>query len=126
MKHRIKYLALIAILVFSMLVVVGCGIDTATLAGSASGINSTEAEQEEPEQSELEQVEPEDDEQINLEAFAEDEAVVSETNEEVLVWVCETGKCYHSKSSCSRMKNPWQVTLSEALEDDKRACSKCY
>lgn len=126
MKHRIKYLALIAILVFSMLVVVGCGIDTATLAGSASGINSTEAEQEEPEQSELEQVEPEYDEQINLEAFAEDEAVVSEANDEVLVWICETGKCYHSKSSCSSMKNPWQVTLSEAERKGKRACKKCY
>ncbi len=126
MKHRIKHLALIAILAFSMLIVVGCGIDTSTLAGSAAGINSTETEQEEPAQVEPEHVESADDKQIELDDFIEDEEAISESYDEVLVWICETGECYHSKSSCSRMKNPWQVTLSEAEEKNKRACSKCY
>lgn len=42
------------------------------------------------------------------------------------VWVCETGKKYHSHSGCSGMENPWQVSLEEAKGMGKTACKKCY
>lgn len=44
---------------------------------------------------------------------------------ETMVWISKTGKCYHSKSTCSNMRNPWQVPLSEAKRD-RKACTKCY
>ncbi|MCF0105743.1 MAG: hypothetical protein HUJ53_03175, partial [Holdemanella sp.] len=42
-----------------------------------------------------------------------------------MVWISSTGKCYHSKSSCSRMKNAWQVSVTEAQSMGLRSCSKC-
>lgn len=45
MRHRIRYLALTALLIFSMLMVSACGIDTSTLAGSATIISEDEAQQ---------------------------------------------------------------------------------
>ena len=45
MRQRSKYLALIALLILSMLMVSACGIDTSTLAGSATIINEDEAQQ---------------------------------------------------------------------------------
>lgn len=53
------------------------------------------------------------------------EAAASDTQEQ-LVWVSSNGHCYHSRSSCSNMKDPWQVTLSKAKGMGKRACKKCY
>lgn len=121
MRPKIRFLALIAILVLSMLITVGCGVDTSTLAGSASGINSTEKEQAEPGSGDSES-----DEWTDFEELIEDEEAVSEDADEVLVWVSKTGECYHSDSSCSRMRNPWQVPLSEAEENGRRPCQKCY
>lgn len=45
MRHRIRYLAFIALLIFSMLMVTACGVDTSTLAGSATIISEDEAQQ---------------------------------------------------------------------------------
>lgn len=46
---------------------------------------------------------------------------------EVLVWIpTNGGKKYHSKSSCSGMKNPQQVTKSSAVSQGFSACGKCY
>lgn len=42
------------------------------------------------------------------------------------VWISGSGKKYHSHSSCSNMKNPRQVSLSEAIAMGRTACSKCY
>ena len=44
----------------------------------------------------------------------------------VMVWIPKTGKKYHSNASCSNMKNPTQVTLSEAKSGDYTPCSRCY
>ncbi len=46
--------------------------------------------------------------------------------EEEMVWISESGKCYHSKQSCSNMRDPWQVPLSKAQSMDRKPCSKCY
>lgn len=47
----------------------------------------------------------------------------SESTEE-MVWISSSGKKYHSKSSCSNMKNPWQVPLSQV--GNREPCKKCY
>lgn len=43
-----------------------------------------------------------------------------------MVWIPQTGSKYHSNSSCSGMKNPTQVTISEAQNRGYEACKKCY
>lgn len=45
---------------------------------------------------------------------------------EPMVWISGSGKCYHSKQSCSNMRDPWQVPLSKAQSMHRKACSKCY
>lgn len=43
-----------------------------------------------------------------------------------LVWVPNSGSKYHVRSSCSNMKNPSQVTKSEAEQRGYEPCKKCY
>lgn len=43
-----------------------------------------------------------------------------------MVWIPSSGTKYHSKSTCSNMKNPKQVTKEEAEEDGYEPCKKCY
>ena len=45
--------------------------------------------------------------------------------QEQMVWIPKSGKCYHYNSSCSKMKNPTQVTISQAIKRGYKACSKC-
>jgi len=42
-----------------------------------------------------------------------------------LVWVPKSGSKYHSKSTCSGMKKPHQVKLSEAVSCGFTPCKKC-
>lgn len=42
------------------------------------------------------------------------------------VWIPNTGKKYHSNKSCSKMKDPTEVTLSEAKARGYKACKKCF
>ncbi len=50
------------------------------------------------------------------------ESTVSET----MVWIPQSGSKYHSNSSCSNMKNPSRVTLSDAVAWGYEPCKKCY
>ena len=43
-----------------------------------------------------------------------------------MVWIPRTGSKYHSRSSCSNMKNPSQVTRSQAESMGYDPCKKCY
>lgn len=43
-----------------------------------------------------------------------------------MVWIDDTGKKYHAKSSCSNMSDPYQVPRSEAEAMGRDACKKCY
>lgn len=43
-----------------------------------------------------------------------------------MVWIPRTGSKYHRSSSCSNMKNPSQVTRSEAESMGFDPCKKCY
>lgn len=42
------------------------------------------------------------------------------------VWIDNTGKKYHSKSSCSNMDAPYEVSEEEAESMGRTACKKCY
>lgn len=43
-----------------------------------------------------------------------------------MVWIPKSGKKYHSRSSCSNMKNPTRVTKTEAVNRGYGQCSKCW
>ena len=43
-----------------------------------------------------------------------------------MVWIPNSGSKYHSHSSCSNMKNPSQVTKSEAENRGYEPCKKCW
>ena len=45
---------------------------------------------------------------------------------EPMVWIPYSGSKYHRTSSCSGMKGPTQVTLSEAQQRGYTPCKKCY
>ncbi len=52
-------------------------------------------------------------------------AVAEEPTKE-MVWIPRTGSKYHSRSSCSNMKNPSQVTKDKAKSLGYSPCKKCY
>ncbi len=43
-----------------------------------------------------------------------------------MVWIDDTGKKYHSKSSCSNMSDPYQIPRADAEAMGRGACKKCY
>ena len=62
-------------------------------------------------------------------AAAEAEAAAAATRSSgsgTMVWIPRTGSKYHSNPNCSNMKNPSQVTLSQAQSMGYDACKKCY
>ena len=58
------------------------------------------------------------------EAVTETEAPTTEYVE--MVWIPNTGAKYHSRSSCSNMNNPRQVTRSEAEAMGYTPCKRCH
>lgn len=51
---------------------------------------------------------------------------IQDDDMELMVWIPKSGHKYHSKSSCSGMKNPSKVTLETAKSLGFTACKKCY
>ena len=45
---------------------------------------------------------------------------------EVMVWIPTSGSKYHSKAGCSNMKNPTQITKSQAEARGYEPCSRCH
>ncbi len=45
---------------------------------------------------------------------------------EDMVWIPQSGSKYHSTSSCSNMKNPSQVSKSEAIDMGYEPCKRCH
>lgn len=95
-----------------------------------AAIAKTKAEAEAQAQKEAEEkarAEQEAAEQAAAHAQAEQEAA-AQTNQpqEQMVWVSQSGSKYHSNSSCSNMKNPTQITISEAQNQGLEPCKKCY
>lgn len=52
--------------------------------------------------------------------------VIKNPNSTSYVWICDTGKKYHLSPDCSKMNNPYTVTISEAKKLGYDACKKCY
>ena len=50
----------------------------------------------------------------------------SQSSNSGMVWIPQSGSKYHSHSGCSDMKNPSQVTQSEAESMGYEPCKKCY
>ena len=50
----------------------------------------------------------------------------SATSVSSMVWIPQSGAKYHKNSSCSNMKNPSQISLSDAQARGYTACKKCY
>lgn len=63
--------------------------------------------------------------QAEAQAVAQAQASQQQAQEST-VWIPRTGSKYHSNSSCSNMKNPSQVTLSQAQAAGYEPCKKCY
>ena len=82
------------------------------------------AEQEAAEKAAAEQAAAE---QAAAQAQAEQEAAAqTQQPQEQMVWISQSGRKYHSNSSCSNMKNPTQITISEAQDRGLEPCKKCY
>lgn len=56
----------------------------------------------------------------------EQEQVAAEEPAKEMVWIPRNGSKYHSRSSCSNMKNPSQVTKDQAKSRGYSPCKKCY
>lgn len=134
MKTKRLSILFLTLLLCALISLPGCGIDVSSLGASASLPEGSVEEMPDEtvdevavdgEQDETFDSEDEDGEDIDI---LEDETQSEEaaTIDEEMVWIPKTGKCYHSKSTCSNMKDPKQVPLSEALRKNKTACSKCY
>ena len=70
-------------------------------------------------------------EEESQEQFEQAEQNISSDNsaqnpQEEMVWIPQSGKKYHSNSSCSGMENPSQVTKSEAENRGYTPCQRCY
>ena len=48
------------------------------------------------------------------------------TTSEEMIWIPNSGTKYHTKATCSNMKNPSRMTLSEAKQSGYEPCSKCH
>lgn len=59
-------------------------------------------------------------------AVAPTEAPVQQPVSEAMVWIPNTGSKYHSNPGCSNMKNPTQVSISQAQFMGYEPCKKCY
>ena len=49
-----------------------------------------------------------------------------ETENVKMVWIPSSGTKYHSKSTCSGMNSPTQVTLEYAINEGYTACKRCH
>lgn len=63
--------------------------------------------------------------QAEAEAQAQAEAQTQQPQEE-MVWIPSSGSKYHSRSSCSGMDNPQEVTLSKAESMGYTPCKRCH
>lgn len=52
--------------------------------------------------------------------------ITSNNQSERTVWVSRTGHCYHRDPDCSNMDDPIPMSESDALEDGRDECSKCF
>ena len=130
-----KKVTLSFLLTFCMIITVGCGIELSEEAASVhleSAAKPTAAAEDlsqstaEAVNEEQELLANQSDKNAYDKQISENEEDTTNEEQETMVWISESGSCYHSKQSCSNMKNPTQVSLSKAQSMKKRPCKKCY
>ena len=90
--------------------------------------NVTEAEKTEVaegENPEEKKPQPEQDKPLKPESESNKTQIAAVENEET-VYVSKNGKKFHKTPDCSGMKSPVAMTRSEAENDGKTYCKKCY
>lgn len=50
----------------------------------------------------------------------------ADTQQGTMVWIPQSGTKYHSNPSCSGMKNPTQISITDAQSRGYEPCKKCY
>ena len=148
---RMKTAVVSVLLAIIMLCMVGCTVETQTTENESAvsqGTTVASADIEEevvtpepietiepteaptPEPTETPTPEPTSTPEPTLEPTPEPVVEVAAVSDEggssTMVWIPQTGKKYHSKSSCSNMKNPSEVTIERAQELGFTACKKCW
>ena len=63
---------------------------------------------------------------VEMEPEPEPEPTPTPSQSETMAWIPKSGSKYHSYSGCSNMKNPSQVTKSQAEAKGYTACKKCW
>ncbi len=86
----------------------------------------TEQEDEEISQPESTNEQPSDVQEPSDTTSQPAEPSTEETNTTQMVWIDDTGKKYHSKSTCSNMSDPYQIEISAAENRGYGPCKKCY
>lgn len=51
---------------------------------------------------------------------------VSQEVQKTMVWISDGGTKYHRRSSCSKMKNPQQIELEQAISWGYESCKRCH
>ena len=79
-----------------------------------------------PEPSNKQETQSKQQTQTKQEPQAKQEEQTEPSNSQTMVWIPSSGKKYHSYPSCSRMKNPTEVTQAQAEAWGYTACKKCW
>ena len=97
--------------------------DTATEqpTNPASPENEQVAEQQPTEEEPAEQ-EPTEQESTESEPTESE----SESNSDTTVWISENGTKYHTSATCSGMKEPTSLPLTDAQQQGYTACKRCH
>lgn len=63
--------------------------------------------------------------ELNIRGLSGSATDEKQTALEPLVWIPKSGSKYHRNSSCSNMKDPSQVTVTEAIRLGYEPCKRC-
>lgn len=63
--------------------------------------------------------------ELTVRGLSDSASIQKQTAFEPLVWIPKKGSKYHKNSGCSNMKDPSQVTLTEAIRLGYEPCKRC-
>lgn len=63
--------------------------------------------------------------EMTVRGLSDSASTEKQTVSEPFVWIPKSGSKYHRNSSCSNMKDPSQVTLTEAIRLGYEPCKRC-
>lgn len=122
MRYKLLFLSLILLVILSLLTACKNGddfIDSLSFSDKADN-EATYAFTTKDSIQEFEFTVQSEDENASDIYEPEDEDLTSN------VWITESGAKYHSKSSCSNMKSPKEIQISEAIKLGYEPCKRCY